>query len=385
MAPAARVTEPPSPEQRPRPESRTHQSPAASRCAAARARRRRGRGEDARGGEAREKRASPGDARRNPAAAAAAEGTSRPPSAVEAGAALDGRAARVSRGAAGGGHGVRRDAALGRRARRRRQRRRRKRNALSWLGVPGSVDRVALTSPRGAPECVTLTRLDVFAGRASIPRVRSRGTSRCPVRLGNDHVVRDGRASAARRGIAGRRSTTPTTTPTPRASAVFAARVSTSALTRVAHHGSCSGSAGSANNAWCASCSGRNRGKTRGVEKRAATDRHGAPARGDWAARGGGVAIEFRRASRSRAPPRGRRREPRARRYSSRRRLRRDDREPRLTRPRRPTRLSRDRNAGGPRAPQARTHARGGALIRPNRNANENRKRPVLTARLALE
>jgi hypothetical protein len=33
-----------------------------------------------------------------------------------------------------------------------------------WLGVPGSVDRVALTSPRGAPECVSPTRLDVFAG-----------------------------------------------------------------------------------------------------------------------------------------------------------------------------------------------------------------------------
>ena len=40
-----------------------------------------------------------------------------------------------------------------------------KENALVvWLGVPGSVDRVVLTSPRGAPECTTPTRLDVFAG-----------------------------------------------------------------------------------------------------------------------------------------------------------------------------------------------------------------------------
>ena len=123
-------------------------------------------------------------------------------------------------------------------------------NALVvWLGVPGSVDRVALTSPRGAPECVTPTRLDVFAGSSLDtlrPIARDIALPRSPP--GTTMSFAMGARAPRDAGIAGAwRFDDVDDDDDAESLGGFFRRASLDerSRSRVAHHGSCSGSAGS--------------------------------------------------------------------------------------------------------------------------------------------
>ena len=118
-------------------------------------------------------------------------------------------------------------------------------NALVvWLGVPGSVDRVALTSPRGAPECVTPTRLDVFAGSSLDtlrPIARDVALPRSPP--GTTMSFAMGARAPRDAGIAGAWRFDDVDDDAESLGGFFRrASLDERSRSRVAHHGSCSGS-----------------------------------------------------------------------------------------------------------------------------------------------
>ena len=223
---------------------------AAAAAAAAAARR----GEDARGGEAREKNAgaSGGTPGGTPPPPPQQKVLSRPPSAVVLSAPRSmGAPLAPPEALLGAAHGVRRDAALGMpRARRRRQRRRRKRKRVGrvagrpWIRRPRRSDFTARRARVRHPDASGRVR----RVEPRYPASDRAGHRAAPFASGNDHVVRDGRAAPRDAGIAGAwRFDDVDDDDDAESLGGFFRRASLDerSRSRVAHHGSCSGSAGS--------------------------------------------------------------------------------------------------------------------------------------------